>query len=762
MQAFARAAVFYHERGWPPIPLPQGKKGPPPDGFTGGSGKDADLEQIQTWITENGYRNIGVRMPRDVIGFDVDNYDSKTGGAELAVVEGKLGELPPTAISTSRDDEVSGIRFFRVPEGLKWPGNLSPSIEIIQRKHRYAVVEPSTHPDTGRQYRWVDADWQALPMPPAVDELPTLPDAWVEHLTGGEVDTGPAPKKATVTAFDTSLVLTYGTPCQVIEKASAEYAARKAVKARHDAMKDTVLILVRHGEQGHQGAGQAVERLRAEFIADIAGSRGGVEGEFQRALSGAVALVLATPTPAADRGCCLQVPPVTPLPPDDESSPPPPTSSSDLILPAEFWARESLREIREYAHSRGASADAVLYANLARISGMVPHQCRLETGIGSPLGAALGLFVAAVGPPGSGKSKSASVAKGVHLPSILDFADGLPLGSGEGIVEAFMGWEERPTGEVYKTKTGDHEKGDPRTKLTRCQVRHNAFIEADEGEAFNKLGSREGSTLGSTLRTAWYGGTVGNQNADPNRRRILPEGSYALGLFIGFQPDTVLPLLRDDAAGTPQRFVYCWTIDPTRPLDVRSGLLPRQFVVRAEKLFLAPSIATEVKQYDYGCGNGTITVPRLDAHRNLTKLKLAALLALLEWRSVVDEEDWRLAGVMWDTSCKVRDHALAAGQVAEAHGRFTRNQHYAEREGMAEVARQRVRDASSSVARVARLIAKHVHNPADPARTIGEVNRRLKSDSGRPYLTEALHCAEGEGWIEVDGDQVTPGLSKPA
>jgi hypothetical protein len=757
---FGQASEHYHQKGWPPFPLPEGKKKSPPDGCTGEAGIDAGLDQIRRWIAQNGRKNIGVRMPPTVIGIDVDNYDGKTGGADLAVLEAKLGEVPPTFISTSREDGVSGIRFFTVPPGLRWQGNLSNSIEIIQRKHRYAVVEPSVHP-SGRRYRWLDAEWQPTHVP-TVAELPELPITWVEYLTGGENDTGPALKKPVVTPLDTHAVLTPGAPCQAMVKALGKYQERKKVMARHDAMIETQQALVRLGEQGHDGAGEAIEHLRAQFSADVASERPGESsGEFQRGLSGAVAVALGRRTPEADRRCCgPAVPSVTVLEPDDEPSQP--TPPAGLILPVEFYERPMLRKIREYAHSRSAPADPVLYANLARISGMVPHQCRLETGIGSTLGASLDLFVADVGPPGSGKSKSASVAKDIYLSSILDFADGLPLGTGEGIVEAFMGYEERDTGEVYKTKTGDHDKGDPKKKLVRCQVRHNAFIEVDEGEAFNELASRNGSTLGPTIRTAWYGGTVGNQNADPNRNRKLPEGSYSLGMFIGFQPDTVLPLLRDEAAGTPQRFVYCWTIDPTRPLDARSNLLPRHFVVRAEKMLLAPSIAAEVKQHDYDQGNGTITVPRLDAHRNLTKLKLAALLALLEGRSVVDEEDWRLAGIMWDTSCKVRDYALAQGQAAEARERHARNLHYADREGMAEGARQQVRDASTKVARVARLIAKYVHDPVKPSRTIGEVNRRLHSKEHRPVFSEALDYAAAEGWIEVDGDQVNPGPSQPA
>jgi Bifunctional DNA primase/polymerase, N-terminal len=286
---------------------------------------------------------------------------------EVAALTG-LSKAYTTFISTSRDDGVSGIRFFTVPEGLRWRGKLGNSIEIIQRKHRYAVVAPSLHPDTGNRYRWLDAEWRPV-RPPAVAELPAMPAAWVEYLTGGEVDTGPAPRKATVTPLDTHMLLTPGNPCRAMAKQLDEYPLRKSRMARYDAMIATQQALVRFGEQGHQGAAEAIEQLRGQYMADVAGERPAASaGEFQRGLTGAVAKALGSPTAEADRRCCgPTAPPVVLL----EGTPPPaPTPSSELILPADFYeARTKLRQIREYAHSRGAPADPVLYDTLARILG---------------------------------------------------------------------------------------------------------------------------------------------------------------------------------------------------------------------------------------------------------------------------------------------------------------------------------------------------------------------------------------------------------
>jgi hypothetical protein len=80
-----------------------------------------------------------------------------------------------------------------------------------------------------------------------------------------------------------------------------------------------------------------------------------------------------------------------------------------LTLPISFYeSRPELKEIREYAHRWGAPADPVLYAILASISATVPPGQRVQTGIMSPKGSSLNLFVAAIGPSGSCKSSNLS------------------------------------------------------------------------------------------------------------------------------------------------------------------------------------------------------------------------------------------------------------------------------------------------------------------------------------------------------------------
>jgi putative DNA primase/helicase len=183
-QPYAIAAQLYLDKGWYPLPLPAGQKKEPPGGYTGEKGAKVRQPDVDRWIANNPSGNIGLRMPLGVITPDVDCYDGKQGAQTLAALIEQYGALPPTWSSTSRED---GSRqcFYRLPspaQAVRLPGDLGPGVEILQHHHRYAVVWPSTHPDTGRTYRWYRPDG-SLADPgeiPAVRDLPLLPEEWWE------------------------------------------------------------------------------------------------------------------------------------------------------------------------------------------------------------------------------------------------------------------------------------------------------------------------------------------------------------------------------------------------------------------------------------------------------------------------------------------------------------------------------------------------------------------------------------------------------
>lgn len=193
-------AETYRRAGWPtPFPVAAGEKFPPVTGCTGEapSVEEADRNAEAAWneIPNGEARNMGLRMPADVIALDVDDYEKKHGAAALAELTEKLGALPPTYSSTRRGAESPARQlFFRVPAGVKWSSVAGPGIDILQHTHRYAVVWPSVV--DGDMYRWYDVDGNVMPEGeiPNVEDLAELPAVWVDALKRGEVTGAPRPE----------------------------------------------------------------------------------------------------------------------------------------------------------------------------------------------------------------------------------------------------------------------------------------------------------------------------------------------------------------------------------------------------------------------------------------------------------------------------------------------------------------------------------------------------------------------------------------
>lgn len=186
---YAHAAERYLEAGWSPLPLYPGArlaKGVPPKGFTGRNGRMAAAEDVSRWVESDGGRAIGLRLPPGTVGIDVDAYEPKRGGATWLSLREQHGELPPTWVSSARDDLYSGIHFYRIPEHVSVvPAQLGLDVDLIHFGYRFARVWPSMHPG-GMMYRWVNPQGriedEAVPV---VTDLPWLPDAWLPLLQSG-------------------------------------------------------------------------------------------------------------------------------------------------------------------------------------------------------------------------------------------------------------------------------------------------------------------------------------------------------------------------------------------------------------------------------------------------------------------------------------------------------------------------------------------------------------------------------------------------
>ena len=178
---YADAVAAYQAAGWPSV-LPVERKELKVKGVTGRQGRMPAEIDYKKWLLRFPEHNAALRLPKYLIGIDVDAYDDKPGAATLAELEERWGELPRTIRSSARiGDPYSGIRFFRVPAEAEVATEF-PGIEIIQFHHRYAVVWPSIHPDLQIQYRWWAVDGERMDRVPQPGEFEWLPDGWWDGL----------------------------------------------------------------------------------------------------------------------------------------------------------------------------------------------------------------------------------------------------------------------------------------------------------------------------------------------------------------------------------------------------------------------------------------------------------------------------------------------------------------------------------------------------------------------------------------------------
>lgn len=352
-EPFKTTALEYMAKGWAgPIPLPPQDKFPPPRGWTGRNAPYADEAQIEKWLArkdeDGGSRdrpspawnpkgNIGLRLgrvtvdgvPWEIVGIDSDNYDGKQGDKILRRLERELGKLPDTWTSSARTDGASGIRYFLVPVGLAWRGNLSEvgnGVDVVQKVHRYAVVYPSWHPKGG-QYLWYapgrnpdgkpspwysasvsEADENGVaamrfplrddPKIPHAEELPVLPDAWVEFLTRGKTKDEGVPidmdsPDEVVDEWALENLPDEEEPCRKTAGAVRRWVtAIQAKKSSHDKITAAHWELLCLALEGHHGWRSALSEVEEAWLSDVGerGKRGrtGASGEVNRSRNGAL------------------------------------------------------------------------------------------------------------------------------------------------------------------------------------------------------------------------------------------------------------------------------------------------------------------------------------------------------------------------------------------------------------------------------------------------------------------------------------------
>jgi len=632
----------------------------------------------------------------------------KTGGATLAALEEQLGPLPPTWRSSSRGSGPSGIRFYRVPSGLLW-GDLGEHLEGIWWGHRYAVVYPSINPDSGRQYLWIDEtsqrpEWGVLP--PKVTDLPSLPEPWVARYGRDKDAPRPGisqPRKRQRTgagdadrgaAHSSTFSGSGGGPRRFTRQQALDYVQphldqlRSATVGSINIQLNNAAKVMSHFVPSFWTDAQARLMLWDALSATAYDGRSWtadptITSAFESATGDWAAelepepLGWVAPTEAQFRVSEAQPRPAPP-PRDghDEGSPwpvePPADPDPHPNTPGAFWRRrEVLEQVWTYARSRYTAPWAVLGAVLARAVAAVEPNIKLPAIIGSP--ASLNLFVALVGPSGGGKDAAAGVAEHallMHDHGTAIHTETVPLGSGEGLSHIYM----RPPAKLARRKRDDDEDStaiglgapDPDQPT---QYRTRALVTVAEIDTLTALAARQSATVSGQLRQAAMGDQLGFFYVDTAKRMLVPKHSYRLCLIAGVQPGRAQGLLGETEGGTPQRFLWLPATDPT---------MTREAPERPDPIAWTPP--------RYNGPEGLITVCQqacdvvldahiarqrgqgdaLDGHALLTRLKVAAALAMLDLgRSAqqqcqITEDDWDLSGQVMTMSDQTR-------QMVESH-----------------------------------------------------------------------------------------------
>ena len=303
----------------------------------------------------------------------------------------------------------------------------------------------------------------------------------------------------------------------------------------------------------------------------------------------------------------------------------------------DFWtARTTLGHIRLAARARGVNPLGMLGVALVRASCMIPPNIVFPPVIGGPV--ALNLFTALVGPSGGGKGGSESAERNTirwvdPVSDEIISIPTLPVGTGEGVARTFQPAEDP----------------DVTTKA--------AIFTAAEVQVLEALFDR-GGTLEGVLRSLSMGEELGFTNAQRVTRTLVPRLSYRAGLVVGVQPLCAGPLLRGAAGGTPQRFIWMPVIDPDiadTPPDAPTPLRinrPR-FSSSYHELELPQIVRDEIWAAHVAMHRGE-TDP-LNVHSNLTRLKVAAALMVLDGRTEPSVDDWELAGHVMTISTHTRE-----------------------------------------------------------------------------------------------------------
>ena len=593
-RGFHTTAPLLLRMGWLPMPLPAGKKKPPPKGFTGGEAEALRLaadrhawtEEVRQFleIPKHAESNTGVRLPDNVFALDVDDYENdkgivKSGWENLAAFAESMGlehpetSLPDTIRLTSRGyDDVSGQRFFRIPADLdvnetmdQLPGEAVKGVEILRPRHRYTIEAGSVHPNGGI-YEVFDErrDEKKRKLKNGLgsispEDLPEIPREWLNALVaakpvtisesgkGGESAITSEARAEAQAMFDEWIEkhdldvddLTKEQTLSLLTVGARRVTLSFGEQSRNNANVSTACIsllatLIEDlGEEGQLPIARTIDIARNLYVRN--GSTKDRPKEFDRAMVWAFPVAKHSVL-TGDRAATLHW--------------------AQDMMDDNFWNQsEVLRSCRDFARSRLVSPDAMLACALIIVSSWMPPHIVLPGLVGDVAG--LNFYVALAAASGGGKSAAMKAAKAwlnvrAHEDSNLttDEPYVTTVSTAQGLVQAYTLSQAKPKAEQKHPGEMEH-----------IQIRRSVRFEVDEIGALGAAMNAEGSMLKDFIKTMWTGSGVGTTAAEVARVRKLDDHEYRMSIIAGVQPSTADVILSGHGDGFPQRWLWVEAFD---------------------------------------------------------------------------------------------------------------------------------------------------------------------------------------------------------
>ena len=533
-------------------------------------------------------------------------------------------------------------------------------IDVLHHGHRYSILPPSLHPETGQPYTWVHdpttpmadlPEWLAdaltpAPVAQAATKAPTIASNNAYH------DDGPSPAEWYNDNASWSEILTGWRLVPATAKTTAPNGPTQRQRPHFPQRSVTNACLCTHQPQGlpvtETNDPNGLTKFRAEALLNYGGDMAECARDIRRLMPDPITgEIPTTPQPLIVPDAVTTAAGTSPV----------------LKVPGnytnEFWETTPLlAQIRQAAWASYDAPAATLAALLARATAAIPPSVRavvIDPASGNTFKSpdSLNLIIGTVATSGGGKSSSVKAAERL-LPyerrgdrRLVDWErSDLQLGSGQGIDATYLEQVKDPE--------------DAKKTITKVVDNPKALFTADEGEIYDELTGGGGSTLKSTLRKAAFGETLGAANAGIDTRRHVGAHQYRLAMILCFQVATAKAITADHLGGDPaaHRHVRGNTQGPAQPGPHRPRRNLRHLGTATGNKYSDPDRAPR----ESGPSNHRriprrlLTTPgRYGSHRRRNQSKLAVVLQLLHdpTARTVDPMFWDLAETIVDGSDSV-------------------------------------------------------------------------------------------------------------